>query len=49
MPSLRDTAPLIWSLLVAMAISLGVAGGLFAVYLRSLPTLDASRSIDPVW
>jgi len=47
MPSLRDSAPLIWSLLVVMAISLGVAGGLFAVYLRSLPTLDALEEYRP--
>ncbi len=30
-----------------MAISLGVAGGLFAVYLRSLPTLDALEEYRP--
>ncbi len=47
MQSLRRAAPLIWSLLVGMAISLGVAGGLFAVYVRSLPTLDALEEYRP--
>jgi penicillin-binding protein 1A len=37
----------IWYLLVAIAISVGVAGGLFAVYLRSLPTLDALEEYRP--
>lgn len=37
----QSAVPLIWSFLLLMAISLGVAGGLFAAYLRDLPTLDA--------
>lgn len=37
----------LWSLLVAMAILLGVTGGLFAAYLRSLPTLDALEEYRP--
>ncbi|MGH7369443.1 MAG: penicillin-binding protein 1A [Candidatus Methylomirabilaceae bacterium] len=47
MPSLRSAAPVVWSVLVVMAISLGIAGGLFAVYLRSLPTLDALEEYRP--
>jgi penicillin-binding protein 1A len=37
----HSAVPLIWSVLLVMAVSLGIAGGLFAAYLRDLPTLDA--------
>ena len=43
----RPAVTVIWSLLVLMAISLGVAGGLFAAYLRDLPTLDALEEYQP--
>src|SRR3970282_2817799 len=43
----QSAVPLIWSFLLLMAISLGVAGGLFAAYLRDLPTLDALEEYRP--
>ena len=43
----RSAVPLIWSFLLLMAISLGIAGGLFAAYLRELPTLDALEEYQP--
>lgn len=36
-----------WSFLLLMAISLGIAGGLFVTYLRDLPTLDALEEYRP--
>ena len=43
----RATVAVIWSFLLLMAISLGVVGGLFATYLRDLPTLDALEEYQP--
>ncbi len=43
----RPAVTVIWSFLVLMAVSLGVAGGLFAAYLRDLPTLDALEEYQP--
>jgi penicillin-binding protein 1A len=43
----RPAVTVIWFSLVLMAISLGVAGGLFAAYLRDLPTLDALEEYQP--
>ncbi|MBI2884082.1 MAG: PBP1A family penicillin-binding protein [Candidatus Methylomirabilis oxyfera] len=37
----------IWSILLLMAISLGVLGGLFVTYLRDLPTLEALEEYQP--
>lgn len=37
----------IWSILLLMAISLGVLGGLFMTYLRDLPTLEALEEYQP--
>ena len=45
--SSRAAVPVIWSLFVLMAISFGVAGVLFAAYLRDLPTLDALEEYQP--
>lgn len=45
--SSRAAVPVIWSLLVLMAISLGVAGGLVGAYIRDLPTLDALEEYQP--
>lgn len=45
--SYRTATLVIWSLLVLMAISLGVTGGLLAAYLRGLPTLDALEEYRP--
>lgn len=45
--STRAVVPAIWSLLALLAISLGVAGGLLAAYLRDLPTLDALEEYRP--
>lgn len=43
----REFRAAIWSFLLLMAISLGIAGGLFATYLRDLPTLDALEEYQP--
>lgn len=45
--SSRAAVPVIWSLLVLTAISLGVAGGLIGASIRDLPTLDALEEYQP--
>ncbi len=45
--SFRSVVPVVWWLVVLMAMSLGVAGGLFGAYLRDLPTLDALEEYQP--
>ena len=45
--SFRSAVPVIWWLLVLMAMSLGAAGGLVGAYLRDLPTLDALEEYQP--
>ncbi|MDE2060459.1 MAG: PBP1A family penicillin-binding protein [candidate division NC10 bacterium] len=43
----RPTVAIIWSLLLLMAISSGVLGGLFVTFLRDLPTLEALEEYQP--
>src|SRR5574337_899693 len=43
----RPAIAVIWSLLLLMAISSGILGGLFITFLRDLPTLEALEEYQP--
>ncbi|MBZ0170708.1 penicillin-binding protein 1A [Candidatus Methylomirabilis lanthanidiphila] len=43
----RAAVAVIWSLLLLMAITSGIIGGLFITYLRDLPTLEALEEYQP--
>lgn len=43
----RAVVTVTWSLLLLMAISSGILGGLFVTYLRDLPTLEALEEYQP--